>query len=70
MFDAVEIPIKCPKCQTEIKKSLGWLKANNELVCSCGARILLDKDQFTGPMQEIDQSLESLDKALKNFGKN
>ena len=61
LLDKAEITIKCPKCQRETKKTLGWLKANSRMSCDrCGAEIGFDKSGFTGPMKRIEDGLKRL----------
>ena len=42
-FDNRSIEIPCPKCSHKVKKTIGWLKRNNKMICaSCGVASVLE----------------------------
>jgi len=67
MFDTAEIEIKCPKCGTKAKKTIGWLKTHNSMVCRCGTTIQFDKSKFTGPLKKVEKSLDDLKRSFKRL---
>jgi transcription elongation factor Elf1 len=49
-LDDREIAFKCPKCHGEIRKTIGWLKANHSLTCTgCGTTMELHTEQVRNP---------------------
>jgi len=49
-LDDREIAFKCPKCGHDIRKTIGWLKANQNLACAgCGATMELRTEQVFNP---------------------
>jgi hypothetical protein len=30
------LPVVCPKCGTQMQKTIGWFRENNEISCPCG----------------------------------
>ncbi len=64
ILDSAEIGVPCPGCGHETKKSVGWLRSHDELVCSgCGETIRLDDEGFRA-------GLDSADKAMGDFKRN
>lgn len=68
-FDDEIVEIPCNKCKRKNKKTINWLKQNNKLICKCGTEIVIESSQFKKEISKIEQSLEELDRILKNFGK-
>ena len=69
-LDDSEIDLQCPQCAKTFTKSLGWLKANDNLLCDCGITIVFDKKEFTGPISEAQKSLDNLEKQFLAFGRD
>ena len=67
-MDSNIIEIACPKCRTKHPKSIGWLKANNHLVCRCGTHINFDKSNFMGGVQKIGKALADLQRTFRKLG--
>ena len=64
-----EVPVPCPGCGQENRKSLRWLKDNDTIICErCGARITLNK-QGPEALDEIESSLANIRNMLKGFGR-
>lgn len=68
-LDNAEIEIPCSNCGSKTKKSIGWIKSNNQFTCTCGTTIKLDADQFRGEIAKVDASFADLQRTLKSFGK-
>ena len=68
-FDKEQIDIPCEGCGRKAKKTIGWIKRNKQLICTCGAIINLETSQFTRELQKIEKSFLDLEKTLKKFGK-
>lgn len=68
-FDNQSIDIPCPKCGKKHPKTTGWLKANNHIVCGCGARINLETSGLKSGLASADRSLDDLRRTLRNFGR-
>jgi hypothetical protein len=68
-LDDSEIDVHCPKCRQAFKKSIGWLKANDEMICTgCECKIVFDKKEFTGPMNQAQKALDDLEKRFRSLG--
>ncbi len=65
-MQTVELP--CPVCGAKVSQSLGWIKANDHFVCSCGTRVDLEKSNFMPGMAEIDRSFADFERAISQFG--
>lgn len=64
-----EVPIPCPGCGHENRKSLRWLEDNDTLTCEgCGANITIQKEK-PGALDEIESSITQLRDTLKKFGR-
>ncbi len=68
-FDKEEIDIPCEGCKRKNKKTIGWIKRNKQLNCTCGAIINLETSQFTRELQKIEKSFLDLEKIFKGLGK-
>ena len=68
-LDNQVIDFPCPKCGRKHPKTVGWLKANRQLVCSCGANITIDNSDFVAGVAGVDKAMDDLKRQLKNFGK-
>ncbi len=65
-FDNEEIDIQCENCSRKTKKTIGWIKCNKVLNCTCGTTISLETDQFK---RELKKIVSDLERTFKNFGK-
>jgi transcription elongation factor Elf1 len=69
-LDGAEIGIPCPGCGHNTKKSIGWLKTQNQLTCGgCGKVIELESSNFRQGMREVDASIKKLTDTFKKFGR-
>jgi|HubBroStandDraft_1064217.scaffolds.fasta_scaffold00009_41 hypothetical protein len=68
-LDNAEIGIPFPKCGQKTKKTVGWLKSHNQMVCRCGAEINIDQRQFRDGVGKAERGMDDLKRALKRFGK-
>jgi hypothetical protein len=69
MFDSAQIEIPCSQCGRKTKKTVGWLKTNSTLTCSCGTRISIDASQFRRELGNIDKAVNDLKRTFKRFGR-
>ena len=67
-FDSEQIDVPCEGCGRKIKKTIGWIKNNKQLNCTCGVTITLETSQFKREIKEAESSLSDLEKTLKKFG--
>jgi hypothetical protein len=67
-FDKEQIDIPCEGCGIKTKKTIGWIKSNKQLNCTCGATINLETSQFTRELKKIEKSFLDLEKTLKKLG--
>jgi len=64
LFDKAEVTVTCPDCGHEHRKSLGWLRSNDAMVCAgCGQAITLKSEKLRA-------GLDSADKTIANFKRN
>ena len=64
-LDDLEIEIPCENCGRKTKKTIRWIKSNNEFVCACGTHISLDSSDFRAKIAKIERDLGNLGKSLK-----
>jgi transcription elongation factor Elf1 len=67
-----KIDIKCPKCNNEIKITLGQVGKGETVICdSCHSSIkLVDNNNSTKQgINDINKAFSSLEKTLKSLGK-
>jgi hypothetical protein len=63
--DAQEISFSCPNCGHELKKPVGWLTANDHVVCpGCGGEITLKTDEFAEKLREVENAINSIPKNI------
>jgi hypothetical protein len=68
-LDDAEIEIPCSKCGHKTKKSIRWIKSNNEYFCTCGARINLNTSQFRRKIADTESALRKLRDSFNKFNK-
>lgn len=57
-FDNRSIEIPCPKCSHKVKKTIGWLKRNNKMICaSCGVASVLEAKKFLADIRRVEGKL-------------
>ena len=59
-FDDREIAISCRKCGRDTRKSIAWVKANEQFTCVCGTNFALDDDEFVRGLADIEASIGSM----------
>jgi transcription elongation factor Elf1 len=70
VFDNTEIEIPCSGCGQKTAKTVGWLKANGQFVCSgCGATINVDSEQLIAGLDKVDDVVAKLRASLSKLGK-
>jgi hypothetical protein len=69
LFDNAEIEIPCENCSHKTKKTIGWVKTHNKLICRCGTEITLDTKQFKAEIAKVESSIDDFEKTLKKFNK-
>jgi hypothetical protein len=60
VLDDKTIEIPCRKCGQKHQKTIGWLKANNHLACSCGVILRFDMDEFIAAIKKAEDAIESI----------
>jgi transcription elongation factor Elf1 len=64
-LDDKEISFKCPKCSHQLKKTVGWLKANADMICEgCGVTIKLNTEQLARGAEDAQKALDSIPKKI------
>lgn len=70
MFEKKEIGITCPECGKKTKKSVAWIKANDNLTCSgCGSTVTVQNEKLLSGLKEAEQTVANFRKSLGKFGK-
>lgn len=61
IVDAHEIEFQCPNCGSEIKQTIGQLKAGQHVTCSgCGIGINIDTNRLANATSEIQNALDKV----------
>ena len=70
MFSKASISFSCSGCGHEAKKSMQWLRANDEFICpACGGTVSLESDQMAVALKQADHSAEMLRQRVRNLVK-
>ena len=66
ILDSIVIPIQCPKCHRQFKKTVGVLKRNMPFRCICGMRF---KPNFqVKGFQKTERALQQLERTMRSLG--
>lgn len=68
MFDNAAMPVTCAKCGHKTEKKLSWLKTHRQMICRCGATIMIDSKGFASSMKQADKSLANFRRSLRKMG--
>jgi hypothetical protein len=60
IIDNYVFPIVCPKCGSQIQKSVSWFRENNELTCPCGTTIYLATDELIAIIDQLEGAIGRL----------
>jgi transcription elongation factor Elf1 len=61
LSDRAEIAIGCPKCGHKTKQTVGWVKANETMVCGgCGNEFGLEKETFIKSLADAERELRKV----------
>ncbi len=61
MFENAEIGIRCFRCGHKTKKTIGWIKANDELTCDgCGLVRRFDSEKLVRRVTEVNEGLDDM----------
>jgi len=66
-LDDQELTINCPRCGYKTKKSIGWIKSNNQLTCICFTILNLKTEEFKRQLASTEASFDRLKKTLKDI---
>ncbi len=67
-FDDATLNIPCPHCGKETKKTIGWLKRNQEMPCSaCRETFGLDTKELRTEIDRVDRAVRDLENTLKRL---
>jgi transcription elongation factor Elf1 len=64
MFDSESVGFNCPKCGQKHEKTVGWLKANNKIVCPCGININLDVRDLIAGTDKAEQLIRDFPRRI------
>jgi len=67
-LDAHILELPCPGYGAKSPQPIAWLKANDHFVCSCGARVDLEKSNFMTGMEEVDRSFVDFERTIRQLG--
>lgn len=68
--DTATIPIPCPNCGKKTETSIGWLKANKQMACMCGAVVDIDAEKLVTGIAKANDEFEKLRKGLGKLFKS
>jgi transcription elongation factor Elf1 len=61
IVDGHEIEFQCPKCGSEIKQTIGQLKAGKHVSCpGCGIGINIDTNRLANATSEIQNAIDKV----------
>jgi len=63
-LDRAVIRLACRVCGHVTKRSVAWIKTNDELACACGTRIRVDADRFKKQVAEAERLKAALEHSL------
>ncbi len=69
LLDALKIEITCEACGNKTKQTIGWIKANNELTCKCGAVLRFGPADFQTQIADAERSFNTLKGTVKDINK-
>jgi hypothetical protein len=70
IFDNETLNIPCPNCQTQIPKTVRWIKDNSDFSCpSCDVHIEISKNDFIEKLTEADKALDSFSDLFKKISR-
>jgi hypothetical protein len=64
-FDDQSIDIACPKCGKEHSETISWLKSHRQIACTCGARLDLELDDLLGPLEHLEDDIDSIPREIR-----
>ena len=67
-MDDITIPVTC-KCGRKHSETVGRLKLNNKIVCSCGTTLDIDLRGTTDAFDGINKSVENLKRTIGRLNK-
>lgn len=68
--ETVELPIPCPKCGHQTKKSIAWIKANDKFVCAgCGSTVNVQAEQLLAGLKQLDETIDDLRRKIRDINK-
>lgn len=68
-LDQATVSVPCGQCGQKLTQTIGWLKAQRQFTCTCGAINNVDLTKFDQGVASAQKSLDALGDTLRNFGK-
>ena len=70
VLDSASIDMACPRCGQKTAKTIGWLKANNQITCpGCGGDIDIDPGNLVEVTGRVEKTLDGLNDSIRRINK-
>jgi hypothetical protein len=68
-IDDAEIELQCENCGGKTKKSMAWIKDNDQFACACGTLIPVDASKFRKELVKTESELDGFQGLMEKLGK-
>jgi hypothetical protein len=68
-LDDQMLTVTCTRCGHIEKRSIGWIKANSQCKCICGATVNLRMEKFRRQLAETEASYDRYKKTISDNNK-
>lgn len=65
VFADQSLSIPCPQCGHEIEKTVGWIKANDQLTCGASIQIHPEREELLRGQLDYDKLVSDLGRNLR-----
>ncbi len=59
--DSAVIDFPCPNCARYINQSIGEIRTNKAITCSCGQKVLIDEQELKAAIKVMRKTLRKVD---------
>ncbi len=70
MLEKAKIGIPCPECGKKTSKSIAWIKAHNDFVCSkCASVVGVEGEKLLAAIKQAEKSVGKLSATFARINK-
>ena len=62
-YDQYELPLTCPRCGHETKKTIGWMKRHRQFACQCG--VIFDSEELVRGFEKVGRSIDQFKRNIR-----